>query len=79
MKISVRKSKGSMTIRFTASPKGDEGVDLRDVVLAAAKGNNGGLNPGKMIAALGDRGYTATNLEERAGCYIEATLEKGGQ
>jgi len=75
MKVSVRKNKGSMTIRFQASNKGDEGVDLRDAVLAASKGKHG-IDPGKMVAALGELGYTATDLHERDGRVIDATLEK---
>ena len=60
MKIRITKKKGSVTLRFEAGG-GSEGVDLKDIILGAAKK---GLSIASITDELLARGYTGVPTKD---------------
>ena len=76
MKITVRRNKRSrsMSISFKAG-KGNEGVELKEVVMNIAKDSPGDIQPVKMIEELGRLGYRGEAKKTPRG--LEVDLKRG--
>ena len=74
MKIRLSKKGDSVTIRFSAKARGNEGVDLKDALLATGM-TAGGDAIEKLVEMLADRGYRSELTKETKNTK-EFTLSK---